>query len=327
MRCTVEILGFPPSDQRTFAATFSLSARREISFTQWHSTATEQPDLLVVDGDNPQALETLGERQRKGECRMPVVTVAAKESSSVRNFLERPIRFLKLFKMFDEVLLQSNAPGKVTDKIDSKSTLPDAFALTPMASLPVQAIPQLNQVDASSNGFKPMPIVRLSATPHTSPSPENPLVMVPANQQISNRQHGDWVLVVDDNLAVRRFMAQKLEPFNINVDFAASGEQAIGLSGTKHYTCIFLDVVMPGIDGYQVCKIIKGNRVSKDVKVVMLTSRDSPFDKIRGKMAGCDAYLTKPVDEDKLMNTIVRFLPEGAMMGDALEKNSIFSPH
>ena len=327
MRCTVEILGFPPSDQRTFAATFSLSARREISFTQWHSTATEQPDLLVVDGDNPQALETLGERQRKGECPMPVVTVAAKETSSERNFLERPIRFLKLFKMFDEVLLQSNAPGKVTDKIDSKSTLPDAFALTPMASLPVQAIPQLNQVDASSNGFKPMPIVRLSATPHTSPSPENPLVMVPANQQISNRQHGDWVLVVDDNLAVRRFMAQKLEPFNINVDFAASGEQAIGLSGTKHYTCIFLDVVMPGIDGYQVCKIIKGNRVSKDVKVVMLTSRDSPFDKIRGKMAGCDAYLTKPVDEDKLMNTIVRFLPEGAMMGDALEKNSIFSPH
>lgn len=121
---------------------------------------------------------------------------------------------------------------------------------------------------------------------------------------------GDWVLVVDDNQTVREFMKSKLAAFNFNVDYAESGEQAIGFTGQKNYSCIFLDVVMPGIDGYQVCKLIKSNRAAQKTAVVMLTSKDSPFDKIRGSMSGCDAYLTKPVDEEKLLETISKFLPQ-----------------
>lgn len=122
------------------------------------------------------------------------------------------------------------------------------------------------------------------------------------------KPEADWVLVVDDNQTVREFMKSKLAAFNFNVDYAESGEQAIGFTGQKHYACIFLDVVMPGIDGYQVCKLIKSNRTTKKTAVVMLTSKDSPFDKIRGSMSGCDAYLTKPVDEEKLLETIARFV-------------------
>lgn len=119
----------------------------------------------------------------------------------------------------------------------------------------------------------------------------------------------DWVLVVDDNQTVREFMKSKLAAFNFNVDYAENGEQAIGFTGQKHYSCIFLDVVMPGIDGYQVCKLIKSNKTTRRTAVVMLTSKDSPFDKIRGSMSGCDAYLTKPVDEEKLLETIAKFVP------------------
>lgn len=125
----------------------------------------------------------------------------------------------------------------------------------------------------------------------------------------SAKPEADWVLVVDDNQTVREFMKSKLAAFNFNVDYAESGEQAIGFTGQKHYSCIFLDVVMPGIDGYQVCKLIKSNRAAKKTAVVMLTSKDSPFDKIRGSMSGCDAYLTKPVDEEKLLETIAKFVP------------------
>ena len=120
------------------------------------------------------------------------------------------------------------------------------------------------------------------------------------------------MLVVDDNLTVREFMRTKLEPFNFNVDYAESGEQAVGLTGQRRYACVFLDVVMPGIDGYQVCKLIKSKKAQGKTHVVMLTSKGSPFDKIRGAMAGCDAYLTKPVDEEKLLETVVRFLPNRA---------------
>ncbi|MGE5466168.1 MAG: response regulator transcription factor [Ignavibacteria bacterium] len=128
----------------------------------------------------------------------------------------------------------------------------------------------------------------------------------------------DWVLVVDDSLAVRKFMESRLAPFGFNVDYADSGERAIGLTGEKHYTCVFLDVVLPGVDGYQVCKIIKSKKSeAKRTAVVMLTSKSSPFDKIRGTMAGCDAYLTKPVDEEKLLAVIAKFLPAAAAVDGA----------
>jgi two-component system cell cycle response regulator len=119
----------------------------------------------------------------------------------------------------------------------------------------------------------------------------------------------DRVLVVDDSLAVRKFMETKLAPYAFGVDFAESGEQAIGFTGEKTYTCVFLDVILPGVDGYQVCKLIKSKKsAGKPTAVVMLTSKSSPFDKIRGTMAGCDAYLTKPVDEDRLLEVISKFI-------------------
>jgi len=126
------------------------------------------------------------------------------------------------------------------------------------------------------------------------------------------RTPGDSVLVVDDNATVRAFMQGKLQPYGFDVDFAETGEEAIGLSGSHDYTCVFLDVVLPGIDGYQVCKLIKSNKQAiRKTAVVMLTSRSSPFDKLRGSLAGCDEYLTKPLDEDRLLEVIAKFLPSG----------------
>ena len=124
------------------------------------------------------------------------------------------------------------------------------------------------------------------------------------------KQITDAVLVVDDNATVRKFMEAKLAPYGFAADFAETGEQAVGLTGAKEYTCVFLDVVLPGIDGYQVCKLIKSNKQAvKRTAVVMLTSRSSPFDKLRGSLAGCDEYLTKPVDENRLLEVIAKFLP------------------
>jgi twitching motility two-component system response regulator PilG len=126
---------------------------------------------------------------------------------------------------------------------------------------------------------------------------------------VQAQQPSDRVLVVDDSLPVRKFMEAKLAPFNFAVDFAESGEQAVGLTVKNQYTCVFLDVIMPGADGYQVCKLIKANKQKgKAPAVVMLTSKSSPFDRLRGTMAGCDAYLTKPVDEGKLLATVSKFI-------------------
>jgi twitching motility two-component system response regulator PilG len=104
-------------------------------------------------------------------------------------------------------------------------------------------------------------------------------------------------------------MRAKLAPFRFDVDFAEDGETAIDMAQAKPYTCIFLDILMPGMDGYQVCKLIKSSSSTKNTAVVMLSSKSSTFDKFRGNWAGCDAYLAKPVGEDELLATIAKFLP------------------
>lgn len=132
---------------------------------------------------------------------------------------------------------------------------------------------------------------------------------VPPEEVFVEPSPTESVLVVDDSATVRAFMRAKLAPFRFDVDYAEDGESAIDMAQSKAYTCIFLDIMMPGIDGYQVCKRIKSSFATKDTAVVMLSSKSGTFDKFRGNWAGCDAYLGKPVSEDELLATIAKFLP------------------
>jgi twitching motility two-component system response regulator PilG len=164
----------------------------------------------------------------------------------------------------------------------------------------------------------PTPAPAPAVTPARASPPASPALQgqrpaaapVRSAPAVPEKKIKDWVLVVDDSAMVRKFMARKLEPFAFGVDFAETGEEAVGMTGEKEYTCVFLDIVLPGIDGYQVCKLIKSNKQAiTRTAIVMLTSKTSAFDKLRGSMAGCDEYLTKPIDENKLLEVIAKFLP------------------
>ena len=105
------------------------------------------------------------------------------------------------------------------------------------------------------------------------------------------------VLVVDDSLAVRNHLRSLLEARGLHVGEAVSVREAVTHALAERYDCVLMDVLMPDLDGYEGCKKLKALKTTiGELPVVMLTSRSSPFDRIRGKMAGCDAYLTKPVD-------------------------------
>jgi twitching motility two-component system response regulator PilG len=122
------------------------------------------------------------------------------------------------------------------------------------------------------------------------------------------------ILVVDDSLAVRAHLRSLLEPRGFIVTDADSVEVALANVGRRAFDCVLMDVLMPEIDGYEGCRQIKARlRGANAVPVVMLTSKGSPFDRIRGKMAGCDAYLTKPVDPEHLGEVLaqqLRAMPE-----------------
>ena len=117
---------------------------------------------------------------------------------------------------------------------------------------------------------------------------------------------GKKVLIVDDSFSVRKYMEQKLPTLHTDpmmMDFADSGKSAMEKIKAVAYDIVFLDVVMPGVDGYKVCKWIKS--VRPNTRIIMLTSKKSPFDKVRGAMSGCDAYLTKPPLDDKLIKVLI----------------------
>lgn len=107
------------------------------------------------------------------------------------------------------------------------------------------------------------------------------------------------VLVADDSLAVRRQLKIEFDSMDAQLDSVADGEAAVKAAERVQYDVIFLDVVMPGMDGYSVCKNIRRSNLNKSTPVVMLTSRSSKFDKLKGILAGCDTYLTKPVNHNE----------------------------
>ncbi len=115
-------------------------------------------------------------------------------------------------------------------------------------------------------------------------------------------------LVVDDSTTIRRLMDLTLSPLGIEVEFADRGEEALVQVKRNRYDIVFLDIMLPGIDGYRVCKQIKAEKNTSNIPVVMLTSRGTAFDKVRGLMAGTDVYLTKPLERGQLIQALSKCL-------------------
>jgi len=123
-------------------------------------------------------------------------------------------------------------------------------------------------------------------------------------------QSGVKALVIDDSGAVRKSMEIQLGLFGMQIDFAETGEIALDFTAVNVYDIIFLDIMLPGIDGYKVCKSIRADKKSKQTPVIMLTGKGSRFDKLKGTMAGASIYLTKPVVQEQLHTVIKKYLPQ-----------------
>jgi two-component system, cell cycle response regulator len=106
---------------------------------------------------------------------------------------------------------------------------------------------------------------------------------------------GLYALVVDDSLAVREQLCGVLRRLGIGSQSAENAEIALSMIEQCTFDIAFIDVVMPGSDGYELCRNIRRNPHARAMPVLMLTSRSSPFDRARGMLAGCDHYLTKPI--------------------------------
>jgi twitching motility two-component system response regulator PilG len=112
------------------------------------------------------------------------------------------------------------------------------------------------------------------------------------------------ILVVDDSATVRKLISGKLEKSGHEVVCAVDGMDALAKLDEAAPDLILLDITMPRMDGYQVCKMIRSNPVTKNIPVVMISGKDGFFDKVRGRMAGTTGYITKPFGPETLMKAL-----------------------
>lgn len=112
------------------------------------------------------------------------------------------------------------------------------------------------------------------------------------------------IMVVDDSKTVRNIMALILHRLGHQTVMAASAMEALSTLTTLVPDLIFLDVTLPGMDGLDVCKIIKENKDVKHVPVVMLSGNDEVFDKVIGRLAGASDYLTKPFEPETIVKCL-----------------------
>jgi twitching motility two-component system response regulator PilG len=112
------------------------------------------------------------------------------------------------------------------------------------------------------------------------------------------------VMVIDDSKTIRRTAENLLKKQGCEVVTATDGFEALAKIAEHKPDIIFVDIMMPRLDGYQTCALIKNNRTFRETPVIMLSSKDSIFDKARGRIVGSEQYLTKPFTKDDLLNAI-----------------------
>jgi DNA-binding response OmpR family regulator len=116
------------------------------------------------------------------------------------------------------------------------------------------------------------------------------------------------ILVVDDDLENREIVKLRLEQAGFEVQEAGNGEEGVNAAQENPPNIIVLDVMMPKLDGWQVCRVLKSDFRTKKIPIIMLTARNQQIEELRGWESGADDYLTKPCDYKVLLEKIDGFL-------------------
>jgi len=120
----------------------------------------------------------------------------------------------------------------------------------------------------------------------------------------SRSLNGLKILVVDDSKTIRRTAETLLAKEGCQVFTAIDGFDALSKIADHQPDLIFVDIMMPRLDGYETCSLIKHNKMFKETPVIMLSSKDGLFDRARGRIVGSEQYLTKPFTKDELLGAV-----------------------
>ncbi|MDB4439572.1 response regulator [Planctomicrobium sp.] len=131
---------------------------------------------------------------------------------------------------------------------------------------------------------------------------------------VSTETQAPLILAVDDSPTIRKLLTMTLESAGFRVMTAENGLDAVKMFSQVTPELVLLDVNMPKMNGYKLCKLIKSHASTKSIPVIMLSGKDGPFNKLKGTMVGCNDYITKPFEAAALVEHVRQYLPEEVLV-------------
>jgi len=260
MHYNVALCGLSAKDSHLVEIVITRAPNPKHAFRVLKASGVDVPRIALVDADNPLGMAQFAELRRNHPQLVGVFVSDHGLMGDSRYRIERKGLLLRMQRTLDEVVEQELATTKVR---------PLGGPQEPRLPTAPRAASAAGE-SAFATAAPAMPTYQADIQPLRA-------------------------LIVDDSLTVREQLRGALDRAGLQADLAENAEQAMGLLQQRSYDIAFLDVVMPGIDGYELCRKIKHNTYTRGLPVLMLTSRSSPFDRARGALAGCDAYLVKPI--------------------------------
>jgi two-component system, cell cycle response regulator len=299
-------IGFSSYEKSTIETFFRLAGRRT---PHWGLTArSSEARVILFNATSQQDIEAFRSLVASWQ---KVIIVGSSDYGTGWAVLPRPIKLTAILGLLDTIAKESE-PKAVVDApaltvVTPKPSATDVFANVTAKVKKPAPVPAVIAVETERVGQIPA-LVPMDEAPSFVTSSQTGVELGNFPVGSVNKTIGT-VLIVDDSDIALKYMQNRLRHFGYESDMARSGDEALAMVASKSYQFVFLDVMMQGLDGYQTCRSIKNNKARRGPPpvVVMLTSRGGTIDKIRGTMAGCDAYMTKPLNEKQLTTVLAKF--------------------
>ena len=194
--------------------------------------------------------------------------------------------------------IPQSPPETITQAISTPEPISKPEIIPPIAEAVVEAEQVVEQAKTETEVSEPITLAN-NATPEA----------IREDVEIEAETADSYLylaLVVDDSAAIRKQLEIELRNAQIKAEFAETGEEALEKSQSKLYDLVFLDIIMPGIDGYEVCRQMRSRKNMKKTPIIMLSGKTSPLDEVQGVIAGASTYLTKPVKHEQFQQTLKR---------------------
>ncbi len=257
----------------------------------YQRVALPEAQIVVVSDDT----SVDSARLNPEGCR--IARIAAADTDQPYDVLmERPLLVTRVMRSLDNAvaLLQVDPTTATVDDAESsteaESKLPEKMSEPEPESVCIQAEPATDADKTIESECESDPVIS---------TPEATIPETGAEFQYK-------ALIVDDSAAIRKQLELELRNAGIRADFAEDGEQAMEKVAANRYDLIFLDIVMPGMDGYEACRQMRLRAELKKTPIIMLSAKTSPLDEVQGVIAGASTYLTKPVRSEQLQTTLKR---------------------